>query len=373
MVASCLGSSQDLKRVTENGLRVSHLPVSLKPGRFSLSRETGFLPGPEIRVWDGHTSPPLLERDGKMVKDIDEDRFDQQHEPPTFLSPSRHTDQRPASKRPGNDLFTATTATFENLSVTYGMAYDGILSHGCLRKVAHRWNLLYRALPLDTKRLVVLRSDNVFSQQTVVGATKALFLDGCELHGSTADMTQYRIASLIELLHSRHIFYRDNELDSCCADEEPVWSGNFLIITRCYTGASWGEAVDVSLSEPWQIDSGAVEVPPHRKSRTIARTLTGDDFLTGASMLQTDDILSTTAALAPILQHFLSRCPAYIQDSMLGQTRGEWVNRYDAKTRFHHTSEPQPNNYRLMDLRVAEVTNDPGQYAYSLIALKDVA
>ncbi|SJL14769.1 uncharacterized protein ARMOST_18237 [Armillaria ostoyae] len=47
-------------------------------------------------------------------------------------------------------------------------------------------------------------------------------------------------------------------------------------------------------------------------------------------MLQTDDILSTTAALAPILHHFLPRCPAYIQDSMLGQTREEWVNRYDA-------------------------------------------
>ncbi len=50
------------------------------------------------------------------------------------------------------------------------MAFDGILSHGRLRKVTYRWNPLYRALPLDTKRPVVLPLDNVFSHQTVVGA-----------------------------------------------------------------------------------------------------------------------------------------------------------------------------------------------------------
>ncbi|PBK61403.1 hypothetical protein ARMSODRAFT_981556 [Armillaria solidipes] len=256
----------------------------------------------------------------KMVKDIDEIGSINNIVVISTYWLSSHTDQRPASKRPGNGLFTATTAAFENLWVTHGMAYDGLLSYGCLRRVAHRWNLLYRALPLDTKRLAVLRSDNGFSIQ-----------------------------------------------------------GSFLIAATSWIIAALGKRNERVTGR--RASTGGVQRrvllaqdPPHRKSRTIARTLTSDDFLTGASMLQTGDI-------------------SYIQDSMLGQTRGEWVNRYDAVQDnllgismhkklassivatiaelflIFFLAEPQPNNYRLMDLRVAEVTNDPGQHAYSLIAL----
>lgn len=49
-------------------MRVSHLPVSLKSGRFSPSKETRLLLGPGIRVWDGHASLQLQERDGKWSR-----------------------------------------------------------------------------------------------------------------------------------------------------------------------------------------------------------------------------------------------------------------------------------------------------------------